>query len=89
MRDPSLLSDTELLLLLDMCLSAEKRCDDRIATAIRQQNGGQLSYLQPLKQHYQNARTGILAVLFERGHTQEAIDRQLHQLPQDRPSIEP
>src|SRR5688572_7184209 len=33
------LTDTEILLLLDMCLSAETKCDERLADAIRGYQG--------------------------------------------------
>src|SRR5688500_3323489 len=50
------LSDMEILLLLDMCLSAETKCDERLAEAIRGYKGASVSYLQQLKQHYANMR---------------------------------
>jgi hypothetical protein len=82
------LTDTELLLLLDMCLSAEKRCDERIADAIRSSHGDRIAYLQPLKRHYTHLRENLLSILHERGRTNEQINSHLAQLPHQR-SIEP
>jgi len=82
------LTDTELLLLLDMCLSAEKRCDGRIAEATRLSRQTRVAYLKPLKRHYALLREKLLSILHERGRTSEQISHHLSQLPHQR-SIEP
>jgi hypothetical protein len=81
------LSDTELLLLLDMCLSAEQKCDERLAEAIRTFQGTRLSYLQQLKRHYAELRQNFLDILHERGRTEAEIQHQLKLLP-ERDSLE-
>ena len=83
------LSDKEILLLLDMCLSAEAKCDERLAEAIRSYQGVSVSYLQQLKQHYANMRQNFLAILHARGHSQAQLQEQLAAHFPDRPSIEP
>ena len=72
-----------------MCLSAETKCDERLAEAIRGYKGASVSYLQQLKQHYANMRENFLAILHERGISQEQLQNQLAAHFPDRPSIEP
>jgi hypothetical protein len=83
------LTDMELLLLLDMCLSAEAKCDERLAESIRGFKGASVSYLQQLKEHYANMRRNFLAILHERGISQEQLQTQLEAHFPERPSIEP
>jgi hypothetical protein len=83
------LTDMEILLLLDMCLSAEAKCDERLANAIRGYQGVSVSYLQQLKQHYANMRKNFYAILDARGISAEHTQTQLADHFPDRPSIEP
>ena len=72
------LSNIALLLLVDMCASAEKRYDARIAEVKASANGDQsLAYLEHLKQSHTETKMGFLAQLRERGLTDYQIHEQL------------
>jgi hypothetical protein len=83
------LTDMEILLLLDMCLSAEAKCDERLANAASGFHGVSVSYLLQLKQHYANMRKHFYAILDERGISAEQTQTHLADHFPERPSIEP
>ena len=82
------LTDIEIVILLDMCLVAEKRTDERLAEAIRTYQGTRVAYLQQLQQHYRHMRENFFVALGERGLTNEQIQQQLAHVRDD-PSGEP
>ena len=72
------LSNIALLLLIDLCESAEKRYDARIAEVNAHANGDRsIDFLQNLKQSHTETKMGFLAQLRERGLTDEDIHKQL------------
>jgi hypothetical protein len=80
--DANSLTDTEILVLLDMCIGAEKLCDERLAEAHRLEQRTRVSYLDRLKEHYAGMRKNFFATLHARGRTEAEIQHQLKQFPE-------
>jgi hypothetical protein len=74
------LSDSDILLVLDMCIEAEQKCDRRIAIAIRNRQGASIEYLQVLKRQYASMKQHLLAEINQRGASDEKIRSQLGNL---------
>jgi hypothetical protein len=85
-KPPNRLSDPELLLLLDMCVNAEQKSEERLADAIRTFQGTRVSYLEQLIKHYAGMRENFVRILHERGRSADDIQHQLKQFP-ERPSL--
>jgi hypothetical protein len=76
------MSDTELLLLLDMCIGAEKKCEARLTEAIRTFQGTRVTYLEQVIKHYSGMRENFLRILHDRGCSKDDIYRKLEQFPE-------
>jgi hypothetical protein len=74
------LSDSDILLVLDMCIEAEQKCDRRIAAAIQSRQGASIEYLQVLKRQYANMKQHLLVEINQRGASDEEIRAQLGNL---------
>ena len=72
--------DIDLLLLLDECLAAERRCDERLKEALALGHGSAITYIRNLKRFYAKRKADLLAEINHRGATEEDILKQLAKL---------
>jgi hypothetical protein len=72
--------DIDILLLLDECLAAERRCDERLEQAIALGHGTAIAYLRDLKRQYAKTKANLLADINHRGASDEEIMEEISKL---------
>lgn len=79
--------DIDLLLLLDECLAAERRCDERLKEALALGHGSAITYIRHLKRYYAERKADLLAEINRRGASEEEVLKQLAKLHIDPASL--
>jgi hypothetical protein len=69
------LTEQQVLMMLELCLEAEERCDERISAARQKEDYSTAAYEVQLKEQYENMRARLLEEMrFEGATTQDLHD---------------
>jgi hypothetical protein len=80
---PNILGGKQILVMLEMCIDAEERCDQRIAAAREANDFKTAAYQIQLKEQYENLKINLIAEIrgempdFDDAHGFEEIIRRL------------
>jgi hypothetical protein len=75
------LTDTHILLMLEMCLDAEERCDQRVRMARMSGDFGAASQALKLREQYSDMKHRLHEEIRQGGTTTEDLHEQLQSLP--------
>lgn len=76
------LTDTQILLLLDICLDAEQRCDEREKFARAVGHVQKAEYVVQLREQYASMRQAFLEEIKRAGMNTREQHQKLHPLPE-------
>ena len=79
MLQPKLTSD-QVLMMLELCLDAEERCDERIAAAREQNDYTTAAYEVQLKEQYENMKGRLMEEMRVAGATTQDLHSMLQQI---------
>jgi hypothetical protein len=79
MLQPKLTFD-QILMMLELCLDAEERCDERIATAREQCDYTTAAYEVQLKEQYENMKARLMEEMKVAGATTQDLHAMLQQI---------
>lgn len=78
-RSPKL-TEHQVLMMLELCLEAEGRCDERIATAREKGEYTTAAYEVQLKEQYENMKARLLDEMKYQGATTQDLHDTLRQI---------
>lgn len=83
-----ILSDREILLLLDRCISAEQKCDAREAEALAAGKTSLASYVKRLRQQYSTMKENLLSQMTGEGTSTQDLHDQLQKITREFAAID-
>lgn len=79
MRSPKL-TEQQVLMMLELCLEAEERCDERIITARDKGDFSTAAYEVQLKEQYENMKARLLEDMEFQGATTQDLHDMLQKI---------